>query len=715
MDLGCIDLGCIENESNGVKIKKAPKCKSSPINWFPRKKVDSYLKRKIQHLQEVDGMNSTLDETLGDANPHYSRVLREKMAVREAAHKALEARKAAMVEASWCRILKAARIESKISEAQLLKAEECSAKAFEAATAIGVIMYDAPDCPTKRYKIETTSPNGGSTTHTIKASFETAFEVDKQVAAAVKSAFMKLETCPSIDKDDLKKLLLEISEHPDTREHYQELSEFSSDCESDTGPDTTRLGIMTDKNWEMKNKNDTPVRQKKQKKRHALEKFNKENLVGMMLERLKGLPEDGLSSLATIVATCGLGAALAEAEIGNKQDLGSVSENSSTQAVRFSSFGAATMDGHLKKKMPDSELPSLDKFLVKRLTRLERDVLEAKNARKNEQKPDKSVVHDCSSDNACSGHITSDLVNDLQEDNLKSEEVDSDLGSIQVKHTSRIKDVQSHEINCNSQDKKLGSYAKDVIEVPSLDVYLVKHMTRLEKEVLEVKNQRLPNLVELDKQYVLDKENIDKNKELSVTNIDEDLKISRESYAQRRRRNKLENSSTFSEGLDKVLVKHVSRLEKEKLRLRAEEEIMPKMKRQERSRNELEIVKGGLDQVLVQRKSRLEIEKAQQPETQIMHSSTRRLAREKELEEAWGGLSLGNSMRPHPSRLEQDKQPTEVRRSSARRDARDKELQEAWGGLSLGNSMRPHLSKLEREKAAWLKAEEEQRRQATEV
>lgn len=58
-------------------------------------------------LQEVDGMSSTLDETLGDSNPHYSRVLREKIAVREAAQKAMEARKAALVEASWCRILKA--------------------------------------------------------------------------------------------------------------------------------------------------------------------------------------------------------------------------------------------------------------------------------------------------------------------------------------------------------------------------------------------------------------------------------------------------------------------------------------------------------------------------------------------------------------------------------------------------------------------------------
>jgi len=63
----------------------------------------------IYHIQEVDGVNLTLDQTLGNSNPHYSRVLREKMAAREAAHKAMEARRAALVEASWCRILRAAR------------------------------------------------------------------------------------------------------------------------------------------------------------------------------------------------------------------------------------------------------------------------------------------------------------------------------------------------------------------------------------------------------------------------------------------------------------------------------------------------------------------------------------------------------------------------------------------------------------------------------
>lgn len=63
----------------------------------------------ISPIQGVDGLSLTLDQTLGSSNPHYSRVLREKMAAREAANKAMEARRDALVEASWCRILRAAR------------------------------------------------------------------------------------------------------------------------------------------------------------------------------------------------------------------------------------------------------------------------------------------------------------------------------------------------------------------------------------------------------------------------------------------------------------------------------------------------------------------------------------------------------------------------------------------------------------------------------
>jgi hypothetical protein len=60
-------------------------------------------------LQETDGMTASLHDTLRNANPHYTMMARVKIAAREAARKAMEARKTAMVEASWCKILQAAR------------------------------------------------------------------------------------------------------------------------------------------------------------------------------------------------------------------------------------------------------------------------------------------------------------------------------------------------------------------------------------------------------------------------------------------------------------------------------------------------------------------------------------------------------------------------------------------------------------------------------
>ncbi|KAM1421029.1 hypothetical protein ACFX2I_003337 [Malus domestica] len=204
------------------QIKKPSHRRSSPLNWFPRKKADSYLNRKIKMLQEVDAMNLTLHETLSDSNPHYSKVLREKMAAKEAA---------ALVEASWCRILKAAKrllgglIQSKEAEARLLEVDKVEAEAFE-----------EPNCPRKPCKIETSMVNGGgSTTHTVTASFEIAFEVDKEVAAAVKIALVRLGNCPSFDKDEFKELLQKISENPDadTVENNHESPEFTSECESE--------------------------------------------------------------------------------------------------------------------------------------------------------------------------------------------------------------------------------------------------------------------------------------------------------------------------------------------------------------------------------------------------------------------------------------------------------------------------------------------------
>ncbi|KAM7479120.1 hypothetical protein LguiA_027333 [Lonicera macranthoides] len=736
------------------QIKKPSHRKSSPLNWFPRRKVDSYLKRKIKLLQEVGGMNSTLDETLGDSNPHYSRVLREKIAVRVAAHKAMEARKAAMVEASWCRILRAARIENKEAEAQLLKAEQNATEAFEAAKAIGVIMYDIPDCPRKHYEIETSAINGGeSTTHTVTASFETAFEVDKQVAAAVKSAFTRLANCPSISKEEFKELLQKISENPDIGENNQELSSgFSSDCESDTGSE----------------------------------------LVEMMLERLRRLQEDELASLATIVATCGLNAALAE---------------ESKQPGLGSDAIYTNMVEKLRTKHVEEELPSLDKFLVKRLTRLEREVQEAKNARKNgareasEEKANKS--HDEGSIEASDlGSIlvkhSSKFEKEIEEAKKCSaeflgkdhklssgdanlSEVVPDFGSMPTKHSSKLeKEIEEAKRKYGKLYKLSGKKPErehDQAEVPSLDKFLVKHVSKLEREVQEAKIGRKTEPTNLISRGQMRKENIDLNKNgqtlleageaLSLREGNEEGKETESSldkimlkpihWSEREKAQALStecdygiqlqekkhggNAVTDRESLDKVLVKHVSRLEKEKMGLDRKEEEVIKTKRRD-VKAQLEKSEGSLDQILVKHVSRLEREKmaaAQQPKNQIKHLATRREERERELQEAWGGLSLGgeaNTTRvdkskgsldqilvKHKSRLEKEKMAAAAQQADepikplvGRREARERELQEAWGGLSLGNSVRPHVSRLQRDKASFLInfSEEEERNRAIE-
>ncbi|WCJ17906.1 hypothetical protein M5689_000291 [Euphorbia peplus] len=760
MDLGCLDLGCIsvsdklsadpcnkgndatENVASGSKtgksksprgstlnavnksttqIKKPPHRKNSPINWFPRKKVDSYLKRKIKMLQEIDGMNLTLDETLGDSNPHYSRVLREKIAAREAAEKAMEARKAALVEASWCKILRAARIQSKEAEELLLKAEKTAAEAFETATNLGVIMYDKPNHPSKLSEIETFSEvNGGrSTSHTVTASFETAFEVDKEVATAIRTAFIRFASCPSFNKDEFKELLSKISQHSDIDDNNnQEPSEFSSEYESESGseaeiasqydgfdaPDkVSKLSIL-----------DTKLR--KSRRRQSLEKLNMTKLVDMMLERLRSLKEDELSSLATIVATCGLSAALAE-------------EESSTISRRMSSAGSAVdynfprrmstagsgLMAHsnaeqMRRKQIESELPSLDKFLVKHMSKLEREVQEAKNRRKNTEG---TAEHADKTEDESSHETIPDLgsilvkkhasklekeIEDAKKNprrsyeytqkkpvNESSEAAIPGLESVLIKHSSKLeKEVQqmrkSFEKAPNERRRK-----ENVSEVPSLDKFLVKHVSRLEKEVQDAKNRRTENV-----NKIVNNSSAESQKDTVFTeeagkeNIDENLKARKQGNQRLQYIKHGGKTDPEYESLDKLLVKHVSRLEKEKLEFRLKEEEGVKDKKISGRNRHIQLTNeegSSLDQILVKHSSKLEKEKL----SFASHSSSSKQAGEE-----------GSRQR------------------MSRREARERELQEAWGGLGLGNSVKPHLSRLERDKAAWIKAEEEERRQAVE-
>ncbi|KZV56976.1 hypothetical protein F511_27934 [Dorcoceras hygrometricum] len=646
MDLGCIDMGCIEkprkeistekenspkeskisastlgkntrtkdsmrSSSNALnklssQIAKPPHRKTSPLTWFPRKKVEPYLKRKIKLLQEVDGMQPTLDETLGNSNPHYSKVLREKMAIKEAADKAMEARKAAMIEASWCRILRAAGIESKVAEAQLLIAEKSADEACQAAEAIGVILNDIPDCAQNRCKIEAVSSKGGeSATHTVSATFETVFEVDKQVAAAVKAAFIKLAGCPSVKKDEFQELLRKISQNPDTDECHRD---FPLDLEFESNAD----------------------------------KFKSSHVIELMLDRLRCLKEEELASLATIVATCGLNASLAE-DIKNPWP--------KADSSRTSFGGRITSRNSISdaqsRRTAEAELPSLDKFLVKRLTRLEREILEAKNAGKSESTNKHTDEEICSVDNASSR--TKERLTTISDIKLEREEV------------REGKEMQK------ALTESVGSETKAAVEIPSVDKFLVKHLTGLEREVQLARNRRNMEPTEgsgmtdssTTATLVVDK--AESNELLLSTDGDSLGKENVDMNKNRWHRDigaKISQDSNY-ESLDSVLVKHVSRLEREKMRFRADEVVEAKPKQQD-AKIETESNKTSLEQILVKQKSRLEKEREKTATTDEQHEGTRysvsrRQAREKELQAAWGGLSLGNSIRPHVSRLERQK------------------------------------------------------------
>ena len=123
-------------------------------------------------------------------------------------------------------------------------------------------------------------------------------------------------------------------------------------------------------------------------KRHVSENLNTSKLVDIMLERIKCLKEDELASLATIVATCGLNAALAEAENYKLHDLDPPTDYAAGLTQKFSrrmpSQGTATartssmqyfMDEQMKKKRAESQLPGLGECLTRRfkhMSKLER-------------------------------------------------------------------------------------------------------------------------------------------------------------------------------------------------------------------------------------------------------------------------------------------------------------------------------------------------------
>ncbi|EER91249.1 uncharacterized protein LOC8062526 [Sorghum bicolor] len=770
----------------------------SPNNWTPRKKTESYMKRKIKHLQEADGMTASLHETLGNANPHYTRMAREKIAAREAARKATDARKAAMVEASWCRILRAARIQNKNAEEVMEKAMLHATEAFEEARAMGVMMYDRPDCPHQQYEVESSSHTGAQSTHKVTASFQTAFQVDMEVSAAVKKAFVQLANSPdSAKREEFKELLWKISQNPD----FAETGENSEDKQQlvDCSNEDTSVLKLNKENISSRcvssDFNTTKVQESI-------------DVVNIMLERLKALHEEELASLAVIVATSGLNAALQNErskyhETGAENNIRAGSLRS--QARRYST-AASFIGVQGPKKEVTSELPSLDKFLVKHLSKLEREVQEAREASR------KSISVKSVTQGAHSQFTVS---------NAKAPESTSDLSSILVKHVSKLEkeileakkiNQRIHQVEGSCEDVKLNDkqlefnkiqpeaenncdlkgsceskgsfkdsnriednydcvqedkenkiwYSRQLPPSGAKSKQGGKRLTRVEAARLEA----LKSFCTIDGN-TLDA-GLDKIFIKPIHRLEKEKREAREGQINvQKHPQKLGQSATVTEGgLDDILVKHVSRLEREKIDYQKRDALgegWNNVPHDQRRNDNSGKSSDSLDQVLVKHVSRLEREKLEYEKRnalggessvqdnkemhcnnaaasdsldQILVKHVSRLEKEKIEHEKDGGMILLKKSQRHctneaagsladifvkrPTKLEQAKLASAAEEKPAsglnpveeRRRARQKELLDAWGGMGLGNSMKPHVSKIERDKAAWRIAEDEQKQMA---
>ncbi|KAJ0982172.1 hypothetical protein J5N97_010427 [Dioscorea zingiberensis] len=174
----------------------------------------------------------------------------------------------------------------------------------------------------------TSSAIGGKPTHTVTASFETAFEVDKEVAAAIKKAFIQLASCPSSsNKEEFRILLLKISQNLDSIKTDQEISEVTSECEFDLGPELNAENVVGD----VFRKSD--IQMKETREHDKVYSSSPLDLVTEILDKLKCLQEDQLTSLAVIVATYGLNVAILEVDGGKDHGMETIIDNSSGSVI----------------------------------------------------------------------------------------------------------------------------------------------------------------------------------------------------------------------------------------------------------------------------------------------------------------------------------------------------------------------------------------------
>ncbi|GAQ85326.1 hypothetical protein KFL_002290160 [Klebsormidium nitens] len=173
----------LEGGEDGAEAEQ----EKEPLAWFPRAKKDSFLERKIKKMQESEGPKEHLGEAFVKK---MSRVEREKAAAATAAEAALAAKKAALVEVSWCRILEAASIPCDAAAVRARAAESRASETASAAAALGVVLS-----PAASGRPHSAAPKTAARGYrdVIFASTASEADVEREVVGAVKSALRRAE------------------------------------------------------------------------------------------------------------------------------------------------------------------------------------------------------------------------------------------------------------------------------------------------------------------------------------------------------------------------------------------------------------------------------------------------------------------------------------------------------------------------------------------
>ncbi|CAM6041252.1 unnamed protein product [Sphagnum compactum] len=638
---------------------RGPFRRVTPMGWFPRgQKKESYLERKIRMLQQKEGGTvASLDETLGAANLHVSCIEREKRAAAVAAKQATEARKAALVEASWCRILKAAGLPYMSAAMELQKVEKKAAEALAAAAALGVILGNNPRSPRLVSELDPSS----NSHHHISTALETAFDVDKEVVAALKAALLQR-------MNDLEEAagLMELLNATSIVAAQQLVGESAASSVPPTWVDQlSEQEQDNDANHEL---NGLPAPTPScDGDFHVEGGAAQENpLVESMLMRVKDLQPEQCTALATIVATRGLSDLLQEEnleqELGTKTEVGGggggggglgdilVKHVSRLEAEKAAALAAAksAADGGRKEQKRRlsvivSDVPDLGGMFVRHLSRLEREKQQALESKAFEPPPVNSVLAPVNQ-------------------NIEP------LEKMGVKKISRLETEKQLAAGREEKEKEFARRTDRRVSMSrklGMNESLIKHKSKLEKEVEAARARRMSHSAS-------------------------DNKNGSSASPPKKARNNTTFNSAPGSSLSDILVKHKSRLEREKEAAKAAELLCGQTNSTSESCKAESASAAAVAATDLANKEDVEANDNVRVAKKVMQPGLADVAVQK------------------LSKLEMEKQamaqdPWERRRPSFKA----KEIEDLWAGISLGDTLKRHVSKLEQEQAAWRQAEEE--------